>query len=214
MAVVVFIAVPLAVGGLMLAFRENSPLSRNNKWARASEAAAFAFGDGKYGEAEAFERAALGHAELLDVPNGRACKSISQLRVLCAAQKKLAEAAEFHQRLLASCASSRFGADDRLYELGRTTELIAAGVSHVGNREHVEAMVISIAGEILSVGDAQITRTTSIIADLHADELDLVELVMELEDRFNTTISDEAMKEFDTIQSVVDHIQTLRAYPP
>lgn len=47
-----------------------------------------------------------------------------------------------------------------------------------------------ITAELMGVDRAKVTPTTS-LGDLGADELDCIELVMELEDRFNISISDE-----------------------
>jgi len=49
--------------------------------------------------------------------------------------------------------------------------------------------VCEIAAEQMGVGESKVDANTS-LADLGADELDLVELVMELEDEFSIAISD------------------------
>lgn len=51
--------------------------------------------------------------------------------------------------------------------------------------------VCTITAELLGVDRSQVNSETS-LADLGADELDFVELIMELEDRFNITIGDDA----------------------
>lgn len=52
--------------------------------------------------------------------------------------------------------------------------------------------VCKIAAELMGVKRQAVNPSTS-LADLGADELDTVELVMELEDHFNVTIPDEAL---------------------
>ena len=55
----------------------------------------------------------------------------------------------------------------------------------------VEAKVIEIVSEQMGVDRGEITRETSFTNDLNADSLDTVELVMEFEDEFDTSIPDE-----------------------
>ena len=52
-----------------------------------------------------------------------------------------------------------------------------------------------------------ITRETNFTNDLHADSLDTVELVMEFEDEFETSIPDEQAEKIQTIGQAVDFIK-------
>ena len=52
-----------------------------------------------------------------------------------------------------------------------------------------------------------VTLETNLIDDLGADSLDVVELIMELEDEFGITISDEAAAELYTVQRIVDYLE-------
>ncbi|MEL6740528.1 MAG: acyl carrier protein, partial [Planctomycetota bacterium] len=52
----------------------------------------------------------------------------------------------------------------------------------------MEAKVIDIVAEQMGAEKAKITRETSFVEDLNADSLDTVELVMEFEDEFETSI--------------------------
>ena len=52
--------------------------------------------------------------------------------------------------------------------------------------------VCSITADMLGVSPSSVTATTS-LEELGADELDFVEIVMEIEDEFDITISDEAI---------------------
>lgn len=56
------------------------------------------------------------------------------------------------------------------------------------------AQVCATTAEMFDVQPDEVTPETS-LADLEADELDFVELVMELEDRFNVTIDDEVVED-------------------
>ena len=53
---------------------------------------------------------------------------------------------------------------------------------------------------------AEVTATKKLKEDLNADSLDLVELMMNLEERYNITIADEELVNLKTIQDVVTYI--------
>jgi acyl carrier protein len=60
----------------------------------------------------------------------------------------------------------------------------------------------SIVAEQLGVEVAEVTKDASILDDLGADSLDVVELVMTLEDAFDIEVPDEAVEEMRTIGDV------------
>jgi len=70
----------------------------------------------------------------------------------------------------------------------------------------VEARVKSIVAEQLGVDAEKITNESSFIDDLGADSLDTVELVMALEEEFDTEIPDEEAEKITTIQQAIDYI--------
>lgn len=49
-------------------------------------------------------------------------------------------------------------------------------------------------------------KIDSKLEDLRADSLDTVELIMEIEKKFDQAIPDERMEKFTNIQSIVDYI--------
>lgn len=55
-----------------------------------------------------------------------------------------------------------------------------------------------------------ITMDTSLIDDLGADSLDVVELIMSLEDNFGVSISDEAAAELTTVRKIVEYLEKLQ----
>ena len=73
--------------------------------------------------------------------------------------------------------------------------------------EAIEAKVIEIVAERMSVDKSEIKRSTSFISDLNADSLDTVELVMELEDEFELTIPDDAAEKLKTVGEAIDYIK-------
>jgi acyl carrier protein len=71
----------------------------------------------------------------------------------------------------------------------------------------IETSVKKIIAEQLSLKEDDIKSGSSFIEDLGADSLDMVELVMALEERFDTEISDEDSQKITTVQQAVDYIQ-------
>jgi acyl carrier protein len=61
--------------------------------------------------------------------------------------------------------------------------------------------------EQLDVTREQCKLEASFIDDLGADSLDLVELIMEMEEKFGVEIADEELEKIRTIQDVVDFIR-------
>ena len=72
--------------------------------------------------------------------------------------------------------------------------------------QEIEDKVISIVSEQMGINKAEITREVSFINDLNADSLDIVELVMELEDSFETQIPDEEAEKIQTVGAAVEYI--------
>src|ERR1700681_4907944 len=66
--------------------------------------------------------------------------------------------------------------------------------------ENVEQRVKKIVAEQLGVNEADIKNDSSFVDDLGADSLDTVELVMALEEEFETEIPDEAAEKITTVQ--------------
>ena len=74
--------------------------------------------------------------------------------------------------------------------------------------ENVEQRVKKIVAEQLGVNEAEIKNASSFVDDLGADSLDTVELVMALEEEFETEIPDEEAEKIRTVQDVVNYIES------
>ncbi len=55
-----------------------------------------------------------------------------------------------------------------------------------------------------------ITMDTSLVDDLGADSLDVVELIMSLEDLFGISITDEDAAQLNTVRKIVDYLERLK----
>jgi len=73
--------------------------------------------------------------------------------------------------------------------------------------QEIETKVIDIVAEQLGADKAKISRDTSFVDDLNADSLDTVELVMEFEDEFETSIPDDQAEKITTVGLAIDFIK-------
>jgi len=69
----------------------------------------------------------------------------------------------------------------------------------------IEVRVKKIIAEQLGVEEFQVTNEKAFVADLGADSLDTVELVMALEDEFGIEIPDEDAEKINTVQNAIDY---------
>ena len=70
----------------------------------------------------------------------------------------------------------------------------------------IETRVKNVVVEQLGVDELEVTNKASFVDDLGADSLDTVELVMALEEEFNTEIPDEEAEKITTVQLAIDYV--------
>lgn len=73
--------------------------------------------------------------------------------------------------------------------------------------EEIFEKIKEIIVEQLGVADTAVTMEASFIDDLGADSLDIVELIMALEEEFDTEIPDADAEKIVTVGDVVDYIK-------
>jgi acyl carrier protein len=71
----------------------------------------------------------------------------------------------------------------------------------------IEERVKKVVVNQLEIKEEEATMEASFVDDLGADSLDTVELVMALEEEFDTEIPDEEAEKIRTIQQAVDYIK-------
>ena len=80
--------------------------------------------------------------------------------------------------------------------------------NYIGNikMSNIEERVKNIIVEQLGVQLDEVKNAASFVDDLGADSLDTVELVMALEEEFDTEIPDDEAEKITTVQSAIDYV--------
>jgi acyl carrier protein len=78
---------------------------------------------------------------------------------------------------------------------------------HMSNAELQEKIVEIIANQ-LGIDREDVTPEASVVDDLGADSLDVVELIMALEEEFNLEIPDEEAEKIKSVQDIFNHMET------
>jgi acyl carrier protein len=73
--------------------------------------------------------------------------------------------------------------------------------------------VVSILVEQLEVEQSQVTEDADIQGDLGADSLDIMEILLALEERFNLSIPDEVSERVKTVGDLCEALQSQLSQP-
>ncbi len=65
----------------------------------------------------------------------------------------------------------------------------------------------SLLAEQLCIEESEIKEDSDLVADLGADSLDMVQLLIAMEKEFGTTFGDEDLKNVKTVQDVIDFVE-------
>ena len=76
------------------------------------------------------------------------------------------------------------------------------------SREEILEKVRELIADKLGVDKDEVTEEASLIDDLGADSLDLVDLVMVFEEEFDVKIEDDELENIKTVKDVVDGIMS------
>ena len=76
------------------------------------------------------------------------------------------------------------------------------------SNSNIEDRVKKIIVDMLGVKPEAVVPEASFVDDLGADSLDTVELVMALEEEFETEIPDEDAEKINTVQAAIDYIKS------
>jgi acyl carrier protein len=80
-----------------------------------------------------------------------------------------------------------------------------------GDKMDIMARMRAVVADKLSVDEADVVAEASFKADLGADSLDLVELVMGLEEEFDISIPEADMASIVTVQDAINYINGRQA---
>ena len=73
--------------------------------------------------------------------------------------------------------------------------------------QNIFIKIKKIIADVLNIDEEQILMNSKIIDDLGAESLDLVTLLMEFEDEFNSKIPDNDVEKLITVKDVVNYIE-------
>jgi acyl carrier protein len=75
----------------------------------------------------------------------------------------------------------------------------------------VEDRVKNVVCEQLGLKIGEVANAANFVDDLGADSLDVVELVMALEEEFETEIPDDQAQQLQTVQAIIDYVEKQQA---
>jgi acyl carrier protein len=76
------------------------------------------------------------------------------------------------------------------------------------NMGEIKSRIIEIIANQLGVEEEDVGGDASVVDDLGADSLDVVELVMALEEEFNLEIPDEEAEKIINVQNIFDYMKS------
>lgn len=75
-------------------------------------------------------------------------------------------------------------------------------------RDAIKDNVVAIVADKLNIDKSKITEQST-LAELGADSLDLVEIIMRMEEKFDVEINDEQAEKLCNVGQVIDYIESL-----
>ena len=96
---------------------------------------------------------------------------------------------------------------ERLTYYIKLAQLDCKNVGVILEMSTIVERVTKLVCEQLGVKEEEVTHEASFVEDLGADSLDSVELVMALEEEFETEIPDEEAEKITTVKEAIDYIE-------
>ncbi|WP_405486103.1 meromycolate extension acyl carrier protein AcpM [Nocardia sp. NBC_00511] len=81
-------------------------------------------------------------------------------------------------------------------------------------REEIVAGIAEIVEEVTGIEAADVTIDKAFTEDLDIDSLSLVEIVVQLEDKYGVKVPDQDLANLRTVADVVDYVQKMEAEKP
>ena len=73
-------------------------------------------------------------------------------------------------------------------------------------RDEIQDTVITVVAKQINIDKKKIKSNTNLLTDLPLDSLDLVEILMDLEDKFGIESDESDMNAFETIEDITNYI--------
>jgi len=67
--------------------------------------------------------------------------------------------------------------------------------------------LVELLSEQMNVDKSTLNRDTRFVEDLHTDSLDMVEMLIALEDKYNISVPDEDAKNLNTVGKLADYVE-------
>lgn len=67
--------------------------------------------------------------------------------------------------------------------------------------------VVELLSDQMNIDKSMLRPETRFVEDLHTDSLDMVEMLIALEDKYNITVPDEDTKQLETLGKLVEYIE-------
>ncbi len=68
--------------------------------------------------------------------------------------------------------------------------------------------IINIISKTLGIDKKKINEKTNLVADLDVESLDLVDLVVAIEEKYQIEIPDQDIKNLQTVEDIINYIQS------
>jgi acyl carrier protein len=71
----------------------------------------------------------------------------------------------------------------------------------------IKDKIVKVISDKLSIDSVEVVPNASLVDDLGADSLDLVELIMSMEEEFDIEIPDDDAEKIITVQNAIDYVK-------